>query len=82
MKSRQNGEVMITDKNKFKAARAASGLSLSEASEVVSLSKQCYIAREKTPEQFRLTELEKLYGALDNTGKPILKDAVNQIFLS
>lgn len=45
------------------------------------MSKQGYVNREKRPEQFRLCELAKVYEALSDTAKPILKDAVSDIFL-
>ena len=46
------------------------------------MSKQGYVNREKRPEQFRLCELAKVYEALSDTAKPILKDAVSDIFLA
>ena len=72
---------MVLSNEKFVAARKASGLSLESAAEKVKLSKQCYINREKNPEQFRLCELAGLYQSLSETAKPILRDAVADIFL-
>ena len=72
---------MPVSKEKFCAARRAAGISLEKAAEVVELSKQGYINREKAPEQFRICELEKLYDALSETAKPILQEAVEEIFL-
>lgn len=66
---------------KFVAARKASGLSLEDASELANMSKPCYIGREKNPEQFRLVELQGVYGGLTDTAKPIMRDALNEIFL-
>ena len=67
--------------DKFIAARKASGLTMEKAAELVDLSKPGYISREKKPEQFRLCELSNLYNGLSETAKPILRDAVEQIFL-
>lgn len=72
---------MPVQKDKISAARRASDLSLERAAEVVELSKQGYINREKDPDQFRLCELERLYDALTETAKPILREAVTDIFL-
>lgn len=72
---------MAISKDKFRAARQASGLSLEKAAETVNLSKQGYINREKLPEQFRISEISKLYNALSETAKPILREAVDDIFL-
>ncbi|MBX9032639.1 hypothetical protein [Gordonibacter massiliensis (ex Traore et al. 2017)] len=71
----------MISKDKFVAARKASGLSLESAAEKAEMSKQGYVNREKRPEQFRLCELAKVYEALSDTAKPILKDAVSDIFL-
>ena len=72
---------MSVENEKFVAARKASGMSLECASEKAKLSKQCYINREKHPEQFRLCELVGVYEELSDTAKPILRSAVEDIFL-
>lgn len=68
-------------KSKFEAARRASGLTQEKAAELVKLSKQGYINREKEPIHFRLCEIEGLYNGMTDTAKPILRDAVMDIFL-
>lgn len=73
---------MTVSNEKFIAARKASSLSLEIAAEKADLSKQCYINREKHPEQFRLCELTGVYEALTDTSKAILREAVSDIFLS
>lgn len=72
---------MTISNEKFIAARKASGMSLDYASEKAKLSKQCYINREKHPEQFRLSELAGVYDSMSDTARPILKSAVEDIFL-
>ena len=72
---------MTIAKDKFVAARKASGLTLDKASELVGLSTQGYINREKEPCHFRLCELESLYGGMTETARPILREAVMDIFL-
>lgn len=72
---------MGIDAEKFIAARRASGLSIECAAKAVNLSKQCYVNREKQPEQFRLHELANLHDHLSETAKPILREAVSDIFL-
>lgn len=67
--------------NKFKAARRASNMTLEKASELAKLSKPGYANREKNPETFRLYELENLYEGMSDIAKPILVEAVNDIFL-
>lgn len=69
--------------SKFEAARRASGLTQEDAARACGISKATYVNREKTDaDQFRLLELRGLYLALNQTGKPILVDAVQDIFLS
>lgn len=72
---------MPIDPEKVISARKASGLSLESAADAVELSKQGYINREKQPDQFRLCELEGLYKKLNDTARPILAEAVSEIFL-
>ena len=72
---------MSIPNEKFVAARKASGLSLEDASELADVSKPCYIGREKHPEQFRLCELLGVYRGMTDTAKPIMRDAVQEIFL-
>lgn len=72
---------MTVSVEKFKAARKASDLTLDKAAELVDMSKPGYINREAKPSQFRLHELESLYQGLNETGKKILVEAVNDIFL-
>ncbi len=73
---------MSLECEKFIAARRASGMSLSLAAEKAKLSIQCYINREKHPEQFRLCELMGVYEDLSDTAKPIMRSAVEDIFLT
>lgn len=71
----------INNSNKFKAARKASDMSLDKAAELAKLSKPSYMSREKTPMNFRLSELEGVYKGLSDTAKPIFVSAINDIFL-
>lgn len=72
---------MSISNEKFIAARRASGMSIDNAAALADMSKQCYIGREKHPEQFRLCEILEIYKGMTDTAKPILRDAVQEIFL-
>lgn len=67
---------------KFIAARRASGMSIEKAATLANVSKPCYVNREKHPEQFRLCEISAVYKGMTDTAKPIMHDAVQEIFLS
>ena len=73
-----NGIVM--DQEKFAAARRASGLTVDRAAQVCEVSRPTYTSRERYPLDFRLSELARLYEALDDTGKRLLLEAVNSTF--
>lgn len=66
---------------KFAAARKASDMTLSTASELAKVTVQTYISRERHPEQFRLCELQGVYDGMTDTGKAILRDGLYEIFL-
>ncbi len=66
---------------KFAAARKASDMTLSTASELANVTVQTYISRERHPEQFRLCELKGVYDGMTDTGKAILRDGLDEIFL-
>lgn len=72
---------MKINQDKFIAARKASGMTLDKASELAGISKPTYVGREKHPEQFRLCELSSVYNELTPTAKPIMHDAIMDIFL-
>ena len=67
--------------DKFAAARKASGITIEKAALTCDMSKPCYCSREKDPQQFRLVELKKLYAIMSDTAKPILRDAICDLFL-
>lgn len=56
-------------------------MTLEQAAELAKLSKQGYINREKTPDDFRLSELKGVFNGLSETARPIFVEAVNDIFL-
>lgn len=65
---------------KFGAARRASGLTIDKAAVACGVSRPTYNAREHNPLDFRLGELVKLNGALDDTGKRLLREAIESVF--
>lgn len=67
--------------SKFKASIKASGLTLKQAGELAELSIPTITERQETPMQFRLKELKGLYNGMDENGKLLLVEAVNEIFL-
>ena len=73
---------MTVAPEKFIAARKASGMTLSAASELANVTVQTYIAREKHPEQFRICELEGVYEGLNKTGKSLLREGMCEIFFT
>lgn len=66
---------------KFAAARKASGMTVEKASTICGIAKPTFIEREKHPSTWRLGELELLYKEMSDVAKPILLEAVNDIFL-
>ncbi len=66
---------------KFIAARKVSDMTLNTASELANVTVQTYIAREKHPEQFRICELKGVYDGLNDLGRSMLKDGLDDIFL-
>jgi DNA-binding XRE family transcriptional regulator len=64
----------------FAAARRASGLTIEQAAVACGVSRPTYNAREKSPLDFRLSELHELYNAMDEVGRSLLLDAVNSAF--
>ena len=73
---------MTVAPEKFIAARKASGMTLSAASELANVTVQTYIAREKHPEQFRICELEGVYEGLNKTGKSLLREGMCELRLT
>lgn len=68
---------------KFESARRASGLTIEQAANACGVSPATYANREKTDcDQFRLAELQRFFSALNESAKPILKEAVEDIFLA
>lgn len=64
--------------NAFKAARRASGLSITDAASACGISSVTYAtARENEPGMFRLDELKGLQGAMGKTSKKLLLDAIS-----
>ena len=66
---------------KFEAARKASGLSSEKAATICRIAKPTYLERERNPSTWRLGELDLLYREMSDVAKPILLEAVNDIFL-
>ena len=66
---------------KFEAARKASGLSSEKAATICHIAKPTYLERERYPSTWRLGELDLLYREMSDVAKPILLEAVNDIFL-
>ena len=71
-----------TADNKFKTAFRASNLSQIEMAELTKLSGPTICARKDYPGQFRLEELKQLYDEMNDVGKQILLEAVNEFFLA
>ena len=68
--------------NKFTIARRASGFSLEEVTKIAGLkSISTYVTHEKDPSLFRLSEISKIYKAMNPEAQYILKSAVDDIFL-
>lgn len=73
---------MAVQKEKFSAARRASGKTLAQITEDAGLgSTNTYVGREEAPLQFRLGELKGMYDGMNEIGRSILRDAVSDIFL-
>ncbi len=68
------------ESEKFGAARRASGVTVEKASKACSVSRPTYNARERYPLDFRLSELRALYDVLDDTGRKLLKEAIDSVF--
>lgn len=67
--------------DKISAARRASRMTVDRAADLAGVTAQTIIAREKDPTQWRLCELKGMYQGLDDIGKKLFKDGVNEIFL-
>lgn len=70
----------MTNITKFKASVKASGMTLQEASDLAGISKPTMCSRLEEPSQFRLYELESLYNGMEQIGKSLLLEAVNDFF--
>lgn len=73
---------MKKKENKFKTARMASNMTIEQAAKAAGLAMATYQLRERKPDDFRIKELRGLYASMTETAKPILRDAVRDIFLS
>lgn len=68
--------------SKFAAARHAAQLTQEQAAEIMNVKcDQTYRDREKDPNMFRLSDLKLLSDSMNEAGRTILRDAVNDIFL-
>ena len=67
--------------SKFEEARRASCMSSEQAASIIEAANSTYAVREDRPGSFRLCELKALYDAMSDTGKRLLKEAVDDIFL-
>lgn len=73
---------MTPDKEKFAAARRASGLTVAQMTEAAGIrSTSTYMAHENGPGQFRLDELAGMYANMSDIARPILREAICDIFL-
>lgn len=73
---------MALNKEKFTAARGASGMTIAEITEAAGLkSTSTYMLREDAPSQFRLGEIASIYASMSDIAKPLFKEAVCDIFL-
>lgn len=72
---------MVVNQDKFIAARKASDVTLETASKLAEVSMPTYIAREKHPDQFRLSELKGVYDGLNDIGKSLVREGLAEIFL-
>lgn len=69
--------------NEFKAARRASGLSITDAASACGISSVTYAtARENEPGMFRLGELKNLHSAMNRTCRKLLLSAVSDYLRS
>lgn len=74
---------MTTIQEKFIAARGASGKTIAQMTDLAGMkSTNTYQDREKDPLQFRLCELKRMHDGVNEISQGIIRDAVNQIFLS
>ena len=74
---------MTIKKDKFVAARKASGMNLEEATKATGVkSISTYVSHEDNPEMFRLGELKGLHSEMSDIAKPLLENAICDIFLS
>ncbi len=67
--------------NKIAAARRVSKMTVERTAELAKVTPQTIVARDKDPSQWRLCELEGVYGGLDEFGKKIFKEGLDDIFL-
>lgn len=73
---------MVLHSEKFSAARRASGLTIAQITEASGLkSTSTYVAHEDAPGQFRLDELAGIYASMSDIARPLLKEAICDIFL-
>lgn len=73
---------MSLNKEKFAAARGASGMTFEQITlSSGSKSITTYINHENEPGEFRLKEIAGIYAAMNEPGKKLLKEAVSDIFL-
>lgn len=66
----------------FAAARAAQGVNQITAAKTADLSEASYVGREKTPGQFRLIELKRLFKSYGPNSQRILLEAIKAFFLA
>lgn len=69
----------MIDSEKFAAARRASGLTIEDAAMTCGITRQTYSIRERNAGDFRLQEISKLSSALNDSGKALLKEALNDL---
>ena len=78
----ERGCSMALDKEKFAAARRASGLTIEKITQAAGVkSINTYLAHEDRPGQFRLEELAGMYKSMSDIARPILREAICDIFL-
>lgn len=68
--------------NKFKMAMRISDMTVETAAALAGVSRPTICDRRDDPLQFRLNELQQIYGGMNKTGQNMLLEAINDVFLA
>lgn len=66
---------------KVRGSAKGIGTIIEKAATICHIAKPTYLERERNPSTWRLGELDLLYREMSDVAKPILLEAVNDIFL-